>query len=33
MGMRGNFEEKYSGLSHQGSYIGGVWFPEPTRVG
>lgn len=33
MGMRGNFEEKYSGDSHQGTYLGGVWFPDKTRVG
>ncbi|NLO14795.1 MAG: glycoside hydrolase family 65 protein [Clostridiales bacterium] len=33
MGMRGNFEEDYSGDSHRGAYIGGVWFPDKTRVG
>ncbi len=33
MGMRGNFEEDYSGDSHQGTYIAGVWFPDKTRVG
>ena len=33
MGLRGNFEESYSGDSHLGSYIGGVWFPDKTRVG
>lgn len=33
MGMRGNFEEKYSGDHHQGTYIAGVWFPDKTRVG
>ncbi|MDD3242228.1 MAG: glycoside hydrolase family 65 protein [Eubacteriales bacterium] len=33
MGMRGNFEEKYTGDSHRGTYIGGVWFPDKTRVG
>ncbi len=33
MGMRGNFEEKYSGDTHLGTYIGGVWFPDKTRVG
>ncbi len=33
MGMRGNFEEKYSGDTHPGTYIGGVWFPDKTRVG
>ena len=33
MGMRGMFEETYSGDSLQGVYIGGVWFPDKTRVG
>lgn len=33
MGMRGNFEEKYSGDCHQGIYVAGVWFPDKTRVG
>ncbi len=33
MGLRGNFEEGYSGDSLQGTYIGGVWFPDRTRVG
>ncbi|MGG3825947.1 family 65 glycosyl hydrolase domain-containing protein [Bacillus subtilis] len=33
MGVRGNFEEGYSGDSHQGTYIAGVWFPDKTRVG
>ena len=33
MGMLGNFEEAYSGDHHQGSYIGGVWYPDKTRVG
>ncbi|WAA08679.1 glycoside hydrolase family 65 protein [Fervidibacillus albus] len=33
MGMRGNFEEDYSGDHHQGIYIAGVWFPDKTRVG
>lgn len=33
MGMRGNFEERYTGDSHRGTYIGGVWFPDKTRVG
>ncbi|MFX3624915.1 MAG: glycoside hydrolase family 65 protein [Ectobacillus sp.] len=33
MGMRGNFEEAYSGDYHRGSYIAGVWFPDKTRVG
>ena len=33
MGMRGNFEERYSGDSHRGTYLAGVWFPDKTRVG
>lgn len=33
MGMRGNFEEGYSGDTHQGTYIAGVWYPDKTRVG
>ncbi|WEV36911.1 glycoside hydrolase family 65 protein [Lactobacillus sp. ESL0677] len=33
MGVRGNFEEGYSGDSLQGSYLAGVWFPDKTRVG
>lgn len=33
MGMRGNFEEAYSGDHHQGTYIAGVWFPDKTKVG
>lgn len=33
MGMRGMFEEAYTGDSLQGVYIGGVWFPDKTRVG
>lgn len=33
MGMRGNFEEGYSGDSLQGIYLGGVWYPDKTRVG
>ena len=32
-GQRANFEEKYSGSSLQGSYIGGVYYPDKTRVG
>ncbi|HAY52571.1 MAG TPA: hypothetical protein DCY46_01110, partial [Lactobacillus sp.] len=27
MGLRGNFEEGYSGDSLRGTYYGGVWFP------
>ena len=33
MGMRGNFEEDYTGDTHLGTYVGGVWFPDKTRVG
>lgn len=33
MGMRGNFEETYSGDHHQGTYIAGIWYPDKTRVG
>lgn len=33
MGQRANFEEKYSGNSLQGSYIGGIYYPDKTRVG
>jgi maltose phosphorylase len=33
MGQRANFEEKYSGATFQGSYIGGVYYPDKTRVG
>jgi maltose phosphorylase len=32
-GVRGNFEERFSGHTLQGSYVGGVWFPDKTRVG
>ena len=32
-GQRANFEEKYSGRSLQGSYIGGVYYPDKTKVG
>lgn len=33
MGMRGNFEENYSGDHHLGTYLAGVWYPDKTRVG
>ncbi|TMM59424.1 glycoside hydrolase family 65 protein [Maribacter algarum] len=33
MGQRANFEEHYSGETFQGSYIGGVYYPDKTRVG
>ena len=33
MGMRANFEENYSGNTFQGSYIGGIYYPDKTKVG
>ncbi|MHC5228598.1 glycoside hydrolase family 65 protein [Enterococcus sp. LJL99] len=33
MGMRGMFEEAYSGDTLQGTYLAGIWFPDKTRVG
>jgi maltose phosphorylase len=33
LGQRANFEEDYSGPSFQGSYIGGIYYPDKTRVG
>lgn len=33
MGQRANFEEQYSGDTHQGSYVAGVYYPDKTRVG
>lgn len=33
MGQRANFEETYSGSTFQGSYIGGVYYPDKTKVG
>ena len=33
MGQRANFEEDYSGQTFQGSYIGGIYYPDKTRVG
>lgn len=33
MGQRANFEEDYSGKSLQGAYIGGIYYPDKTRVG
>lgn len=33
MGQRANFEESYSGKTFQGSYIGGIYYPDKTRVG
>jgi maltose phosphorylase len=32
-GQRANFEEDYSGKTLQGSYVGGVYYPDKTRVG
>jgi maltose phosphorylase len=33
MGQRATFEEVYSGDTHQGSYVAGVYYPDKTRVG
>ncbi len=33
MGQRANFEESYSGDTHLGTYIAGVYYPDKTRVG
>ena len=34
LGMRGFYEEGYSGdETLEGVYLGGVWFPDKTRVG
>jgi maltose phosphorylase len=33
MGQRANFEEAYSGETLQGNYIGGIYYPDKTRVG
>ncbi len=33
MGQRANFEEDYSGPHLQGTYIGGIYYPDKTRVG
>jgi len=33
LGIRANFEERYSGPSLQGSYLAGVYYPDKTRVG
>jgi maltose phosphorylase len=32
-GQRGNFEEYFSGETLQGNYLGGVYYPDKTRVG
>jgi maltose phosphorylase len=33
MGQRATFEEDYSGETHQGSYVAGIYYPDKTRVG
>lgn len=33
MGQRANFEEDFSGHSLQGSYVGGIYYPDKTKVG
>ncbi|MFW5789893.1 MAG: family 65 glycosyl hydrolase domain-containing protein [Bacillota bacterium] len=33
MGLRGNFAEKYTGDSLQGTYVAGVYYPDKTVVG
>ncbi len=33
IGQRANFEEGYSGSSLKGSYLGGVYYPDKTKVG
>jgi len=33
MGIRGNFEEKYSGDSLSGTYYAGIYYPDKTKVG
>ncbi len=33
MGQRANFEESFTGKTLQGNYIGGVYYPDKTRVG
>ncbi len=33
MGGRANFEEGYSGETLQGNYIGGIYYPDKTKVG
>ena len=32
-GQRGNFEEDYSGNKLDGNYIGGIFYPDKTKVG
>ena len=33
MGQRANFEENYSGVTLQGNYVAGIYYPDKTRVG
>jgi maltose phosphorylase len=33
MGQRANLEETYTGKTLQGTYVGGVYYPDKTRVG
>ncbi len=33
MGIRGNFEERFTGDGLQGTYIAGVYYPDKTKVG
>ncbi len=33
IGQRANFEEHYSGDTFQGSYVGGIYYPDKTKVG
>lgn len=33
MGLRGNFEEDFSGSTLKGTYIAGIYYPDKTRVG
>ena len=32
-GQRANFEEHYSGPTLQGNYLGGIYYPDKTKVG
>lgn len=33
MGQRANFEEEYTGDTLKGNYIGGIYYPDKTKVG
>lgn len=33
MGLRGNFEERYTGDSMKGTYLAGIYYPDKTKVG